>query len=161
MTLVEFKTVSLSSFNQQQSGTVANILGRVAAVTPKTPTADVLGRFVSTPDLYAIPIVDNQTPIGLINRNSLIELFSKPFTRELFGTKPIDQYMNSQPIIVDISETIDDLARIIIDAGMQYMYDGFIITQDNQYMGMGTGHSLLDEITECRPTAALISSCPF
>ncbi len=150
MTLAELKKTSLLTFNQQQAGSVANILSRVEPIDSKTPTITVLERFVSYTSLYAIPVVDNQKPIGLINRNTLIELFSKPFTRELFGTKPINQYMDFKPIIVDISESIDDLARIIIDAGMQYMYDGFIITENGQYVGMGTGHSLLDEITECR-----------
>lgn len=150
MTLAEYKKLSLTSVNQPQSSSVANILSRVKPIGPKTPMIKVLERFVSFTDLYAIPVVDNHVPIGLINRNTLIELFSKPFTRELYGNKEISQNMDSNPIIVDISENIDDLARIIINAGMQYMYDGFIITENDQYVGMGTGHSLLDEITERR-----------
>ena len=151
MILTEFTKPDLTeSSSHQQSSSVANILSRVKPVRPDTPMIKVLERFVSFTDLYAIPIVDNETPIGLINRNTLIELFSKPYTRELYGNKFISQSMDSTPIIVDISETIDDLARIIIDAGMQYMYDGFIITEKGRYAGMGTGHSLLDEITECK-----------
>ncbi len=145
MTIIAFNH---QNQHQPQQSSVANILSHVETIQSTTPILEVLERFVSIPSLYAIPIVDNQKPIGLINRNTLIELFSKPFTRELYGKSPISQSMDSKPIIVDINESIDDLAKIIIDAGMQYMYDGFIITQDNKYIGMGTGHSLLHEITE-------------
>jgi len=145
MTIIAFNH---QNQHQPQQSSVANILSHVETIQSTTPILEVLERFVSIPSLYAIPIVDNQKPIGLINRNTLIELFSKPFTRELYGKSPISQSMDSKPIIVDVNESIDDLASIIIDAGMQYMYDGFIITQDNKYIGMGTGHSLLHEITE-------------
>ena len=118
------------------------------AIGPSTPLQEVLERFVSAPTLYAIPIVEQQKPVGLINRNKLIELFSMPYTRSLYGNEPISNRMDNYPIIVDLNESIDDLARIIIDAGMQYMFDGFIITCHDKYAGMGTGHSLLNEIIE-------------
>ena len=146
MSVVPLKNIASSQPKRQES--VANILSRVETVHPSTPMLEVLERFVSDSSLYAVPIVDDEKPIGLINRNTLIELFSKPFTRELYGNNPISKNMDCKPIIVDLNESIDDIARIIIDAGMQYMYDGFIITQDDKYVGMGTGHSLLNEITE-------------
>ena len=146
MSVVPLKNIASPQSKRQES--VANILSRVETVHPSTPMLEVLERFVSDSSLYAVPIVDDEKPIGLINRNTLIELFSKPFTRELYGNNPISKNMDCKPIIVDLNESIDDIARIIIDAGMQYMYDGFIITQDDKYAGMGTGHSLLNEITE-------------
>jgi len=146
MSVFNNNPLEINSLNQQSS--VANIISYVETISPTTLMLEVLERFVSNPSLYAIPIVDGNIPIGLINRNKLIELFSKPYTRELYGNQPISQSMDKKPIIVDLNETIDDIARIIIDAGMQYMYDGFIITQNNKYVGMGTGHSLLNEITE-------------
>ncbi len=125
-----------------------SLLKYVQPVHPTTPMLEVFERFISQASLYAIPVVDGESPVGLINRNKLIELFSKPFTRELYGRKPISDMMDAKPIIVPVDESIDDLARIIIDAGMQYMYDGFILTRKNLYVGMGTGHDLLNAITE-------------
>jgi len=151
--------MSVNSFNKpitanlqfnKQENSVSNLITYVDPINPSTPLLETLERFVSHTSLYAIPVVENGNPIGLINRNTLIELFSKPFTRELFGKKPSITSMYENPIIVDASETIDDMARIILDAGMQYMYDGFIITENGKYTGMGTGHDLLNKITESR-----------
>jgi len=138
----------LQDSNQQTS--VATLLTYVEPTHPDTPLLETLERFVSQSTLYAIPVVSNGSPVGLINRNSLIEMFSKPFTRELFGRNPNSTCMGLNPLIVDLSEAIDDMARIIIDAGMQYMYDGFIITKEGNYVGMGTGHDLLNKITESK-----------
>lgn len=151
MTVIEIKkyvNTELNYINQPTS--VANLLTYIEPINSDTQLIEVLERFVSQSNLYAIPVVENGTPVGLINRTTLIEMFSKPFTRELFGRKPCKSCMSINPIIVDISEAIDDMARIIIDAGMQYMYDGFIITKKGHYTGMGTGHDLLNKITENR-----------
>jgi diguanylate cyclase (GGDEF)-like protein len=40
------------------------------------------------------------------------------------------------------------VAAIIIDAGMQHMVSGFIVTEDGKYLGVGNGHSLLNQITQ-------------
>ncbi|TVQ96035.1 MAG: EAL domain-containing protein [Desulfovibrionales bacterium] len=117
-------------------------------VEPTLPLLNVYETFRNHPEVMVLPVVQHGKPIGLINRNKLHELFSQPFTRELHGRKPISLYMGANPVIVDENVSIDDLARIIIDAGMQHMYDGFILTKSGKYVGIGNGHDLLGAITE-------------
>jgi diguanylate cyclase (GGDEF)-like protein len=126
----------------------AGTLGRpVPSVTPETPVTEVLGLFTADTGLIAIPVVLNGVPVGLVNRKLLIERFARPFMRELLGRKPVSAFMDAQPLIVDARTDIDDLSRMIIEADAQYMYDGFIITRDQAYLGMGTGHHLMRAIT--------------
>lgn len=131
-----------------EEASVGLLLKQVPCVSPDTRVSDVYELFMQDRQLYAMPVLDGGIPVGLINRNRLIELYSKPFTRELYGRKSIMQFVDRSPIIVDEHKSIDDLARVIIDAGMQYMFDGFIISSGGRYAGMGTGHDLLNEITE-------------
>ncbi len=124
------------------------LLKDVPAVFATAKCLDILEQFIAHPDLYSVAIVnDDRSPRGLIDRNSLIEAFIKPYTRDLYRKKTISLFMQADPVIVDIKTNIDDLARIMIDAGMRNMVNGFIITQNGLYVGMGTGHDLLDEIT--------------
>jgi diguanylate cyclase (GGDEF)-like protein len=58
--------------------------------------------------------------------------------------------MNHSPIIVDHNAAIEDVARIILDAGIQHMLSGFIITRDGKYFGMGNGYDLVNEIINYR-----------
>jgi diguanylate cyclase (GGDEF)-like protein len=136
-------------FSPDDSTPRARTLVRCApSIAPNTMLLKVYDVFRKHPEHVVFPVVDASKPVGLINRNKLNELFSQPFTRELHGRKPIYHFMVTDPVIVEQSVSIDDLARIIIDAGMQHMYDGFIITDLGRYMGIGNGHDLLSAITE-------------
>lgn len=83
----------------------------------------------------------------MILRLELTEFFSKPYSIELKGKKPISSLMDHNPIIVDIKTSIEDVARIVLDAGIHHMVSGFIITKEKCYVGMANGYDLLNEIT--------------
>ena len=132
-----------------EPGCCAGALLRVVQpVTPDDRVVEILEQFTTNTDLIAIPVVEQGLPVGLINRKHLIERFARPYTRELFGRKPVSIFMDSRPLIVDERTDLDDLSRIIIESDMHYLYDGFIITRDGRYAGMGTGHDLIKAITE-------------
>ncbi|MBA3696019.1 MAG: EAL domain-containing protein [Methylotenera sp.] len=109
----------------------------------------LLDIFTRDPSVFAIPVVNpNNEPTGIVDRHTFFENFIKPFAKEVHGKTPISNFMNTSPIIVDKETTIDDIAKIIIDAGMQHMVSGFIATHNHQYLGIANGHDLLNEITQ-------------
>lgn len=125
-----------------------------APVTQAAICGDVLNRFLADETVFAIAVVDAQyRPVALIERHIFIEYFSRPYSIELFGKKPLSHLMsaavviNRQPIVVQATTSIDQGAAIIIDAGMQHMASGFIIADQGKYLGIANGHSLLNHIT--------------
>ena len=128
--------------------TVGHLLRGVPSVHESTSCIKVLELFHNDKKLYALPIVnDKDRPVGIVMRQNLTEFFSKQFVKEIKGKKPISAMMDNNPIIVDRSTGIADVARIIIDAGMEHMVSGFIITKDKRYSGMANGYDLLNEMT--------------
>jgi diguanylate cyclase (GGDEF)-like protein len=120
----------------------------VPPIAPELPVAEALKLLTAEPELVAIPVVrDDGVPIGLVNRKQLIEHFARPYTRELFGRKTVTAFMDLHPLIVDARTDLDDLSSIISESDMRYMYEGFIITRDGRYAGLGTGHDLMRAIT--------------
>ncbi|MDX8378448.1 MAG: GGDEF domain-containing protein [Gallionella sp.] len=131
--------------------TVETLIRRVAPVHEDTNSLSVLALFHENKKLYALPVVnDKNRPVGIILRQEITEFFSKPFSKELKGKKSISKLMDNSPIIVDRSAGIEDVARIVLDAGIQHMISGFIITKDKQYLGMANGYDLLNEITKLK-----------
>ena len=124
------------------------LLREIQSTVPSARVEEVLDRFTANPELIAIPVTDNGNPVGLINRKNLIERFARPYTRELFGRKPVSTFMDTRPLIVDIGTDLDDLSRIIVESDISYLYDGFIITRGGEYAGMGNGHDLIKAITQ-------------
>ncbi len=136
--------------------TVAQVYRSVPPLPIEETCQTVLARFFTDAALYALPVVDaRQVPVALIERQQYVEYFGKPFSHELYGRRSIAQFMrlvprivNEDPIVVSASTSIDDIATIIIDRGMQHMVSGFIVAADGRYAGIANGHDLLNEITQ-------------
>lgn len=135
---------------------VRRLLKYVAPAATTTSCLDIVNRFLDEESLYALPVVDSaNAAVTLLDRHTFLEFFSRPYVREVYGNKTIVHFLNTKqmtyrgktPIMVDQASSIDDVAQIIIDAGMQHMVSGFIVTQNEQYAGIANGHDLLQEIT--------------
>ncbi|MEO6147138.1 MAG: EAL domain-containing protein [Sulfuriferula sp.] len=138
---------------------VLRLLKYVAPAATTTHCMDIVNRFLDEESLYALPVVDiANEAVTLLDRHIFLEFFSRPYVREVYGNKTIVHFLNTKqmayrnkpPIMVDVTSSIDDVAQIIIDAGMQHMVSGFIMTQNEQYAGIANGHDLLQEITHRR-----------
>jgi diguanylate cyclase (GGDEF)-like protein len=123
-------------------------------VFPEQHIETVFQLFSQRPQLMAIPVVKNGVPIGLINRNFLVDRYARPFRRELFGRKPCTLFMDSSPLIVDKNMRLEDLSERVVEAESRYLTSGFIITDNGLYLGMGTGHALIREMTQLQVRAA-------
>lgn len=138
----------LSEQTEEINVTVELLLKSVISVHEQTSCIKVLELFHADKKLYALPVVnDKDRPVGIIVRQDITEFFSKQYVKELKGKKPISTLMNDDPIIVDRNAGIEDVARIILDAGMEHMVSGFIIIKEKKYFGMANGYDLLDEMT--------------
>ena len=144
-------SLSLPTLINKSDGnpTVMRLLSYIPPVEASEPCLGVLERFQASADLYALPVVNgDKVPLGIVERHSFIERFIKPYSREIHGKRAVSSLMNTAPIVVDKEAAIDDVARIIIDAGMQHMVSGFIATDNGKYLGIANGHDLLNEITQ-------------
>lgn len=146
-----YPQTSATSF---KSVSAAKLLVKVTPVTPKTSHEIVYQMFVSDPNLIAISVVENGVPVGIISRTSLIDRFARPFRRELMGRKACAMSMDPAPLVVDVNMSLQELSQRIVEVGRHYLSDGFIITDKGVYVGMGTGHDLMREITQMQINAA-------
>lgn len=133
---------------EESNATIEHLLRDVPPVHESTSCIKVLELFHKEKKLYALPVVnDKNRPVGIVVRQDLTEFFSKQYVKELKGKRPITALMDDKPIVVDRNTGIEDVARIILDAGIAHMVSGFIITKDKRYFGMANGYDLLKEIT--------------
>ncbi|MCX7184202.1 MAG: phosphodiesterase [Nitrosospira sp.] len=130
------------------------LLISVIPVTPKMDNDAVYRRFSEEPTLESLPVVKEGVPLGLINRNTLIDGFARPYRRELYGKKSCTQFMDSSPLVVDKHISLQDLSNAVVAAGQRHLSNGFIITDQDEYLGIGTGHDLMREITQMQISAA-------
>ncbi|KAF1041807.1 MAG: putative signaling protein [Herbaspirillum frisingense] len=138
----------------KRNATVFKLLRETQYVSPDVTNDTVYDMFVNDPQLQALPVVSNGLPIGLINRYSMVERFARLYGRELYGKKSCAFFMDPNPILTEQDTSLQDLSNLLVQAESHHLSNGFIITDRGQYMGLGTGHDLLREITQMQIDAA-------
>ena len=146
-------TVFPDSNNYKQT-TVVNLISYQQAITADCTNQDVYDMFQTDLALNSIPVVDEKMPIGLISRFDTIDRLAKPYQKELHGKKSCTQFMDNAPLIVQKNMTINALSELFLNADPQYLLNGFIVVDEDEYIGTGSGHSLLREITNLQISAA-------
>ncbi|MFZ6749690.1 GGDEF domain-containing protein [Undibacterium sp. Ren11W] len=138
----------------EPESTIEKILKTPITVRSSMLNNEVDALFLRDPKLQIIPIVDDGIAIGLINRYHMIDCFARPFQRELYGKKACTVFMEALPIIVDKNTSMQEVSHIIVEANPDQLINGIIITDQGQYLGLGTGPDLMREITQMQIKAA-------
>lgn len=146
-----FPEVSLLSRSHTRAH---KLLTYVEPVQPETQIDRIFERFYANAALHIIPVVQNGTPLGLINRYHFIDRYAKPFQRELHGRKPCIEIIPGEPLLVEKSMPIEELSHFLAEADSRHFADGFIITEGGRYIGVASGQDLLRELTKMQLEAA-------
>ena len=138
----------------KNGASIRKLLHRVAAVSPEKNNNEVYDIFLKEPKLMIIPVVDDGVPLGLISRFEMIDHFARPYQRELYGKKSCTLFMDAKPLVADHETSLQELSYTMVQSDAHHLVNGFIITEHGRYLGMGTGHDLMREITQMQINAA-------
>jgi diguanylate cyclase (GGDEF)-like protein len=123
-------------------------------VTSQTPHDDLARLFEVHAGLHAAAIVDDGVPVGLIDRRQFMERYAKRYFKELYGAKPCLTFANMSPRLIERDHDIEELVGVLTSQDQRYLTEGFIVTDNGRYVGLGTGDQLVRMVTESRIEAA-------
>ncbi len=135
-------------------GRALQLLHRVPCVSSALPNEAVFELFRRQPDWHTIPVVDDDVPVGVLTRAGLVERFSLPYQRELYGPKPCRLFMDVAPLIVDMHTPLMTLSRWLAEAEGHRLASDFIITGRGRYLGIGSSQDLLQALNRLQLRAA-------
>ena len=134
--------------------TVARLALAIAPLHPQMAIDDVAKRLAGEPSLRAVALVEDGRPVGLINRQSFVDSYAKPYFKELYGRKPCILFANTTPLILDKHTGLEAMTSVLTSSDQRYLSEGFIVTEGGRYLGLGTGEQLVRVVTEVRIEAA-------
>ncbi len=146
--ILRLKVSPMINKKKENAGLIQRLLVPVPPVGPEAPCEEVYRLFAEDKALQSIAVVEDEKPVGLVNRYALVDRFSRRYFRDLYALKPIHLIMEKNPLIVDRTVSLDNLSAIVADEEERYLYEGFIITEEGKYRGIGTGQRLIKEIME-------------
>ncbi len=134
--------------------TIGKLLIPVPHTDSRATNHEVDRLFKASPQIHAIAVVDGGVPIGLINRQQFIDRLGKPFHREIYGKQPCTTFMNASPLVIEADTPLESLMQILSGDDQRYLSDGFIITLNGSYLGLGSGEGLVRAMSALRIEAA-------
>ncbi|MEQ5833581.1 GGDEF domain-containing protein [Marinobacter sp. NFXS9] len=129
----------------------AGYLGRF--IEPLSPTAtlgEAWDRLQASPSVFALPVVDNDRPLGLLHKWRLMEVFSTTYGRSLNERKTVQSVMSQDALVVEHDESIEAVSQSLLEDDLYYLKQHFIVTRDGEYMGLGSTRSILKMLTQRR-----------
>lgn len=105
--------------------------------------ADIYDRFNSDPSLIAIPVLQDNSPIGLLKRTEFLVRLADRFGRPLYSKQSATYLMDANAMIVDSSVTVNELNQKIVSNNKKALQEGFIIVERGKYLGIGSALTLI------------------
>jgi len=89
-------------------------------------------------DVLSLPVVDDEGyPVGIISRYRFMDIYLKPYGRELHGKRPVSSFMGEKPLLVAHDQPLAE-AALHVTQNMRFpLMEDFIITERGQYIGIG------------------------
>lgn len=115
----------------------------IAPIRPGATCADVRALLLDSPQQPGVAVVDDGRPVGLVARNAFLASMAKPYWPEIYNTKPITRLMDANPLAVDLHQPIDQVSHLVVNVVPKAVDQGFIVTRDGRYAGIGTATDLM------------------
>ena len=135
------------SFPQLEQ-TASSLLQTAKTVDYQARTKDIVDYLHKHPKVSSLPVLDGKKPVGMVLRDDLLELYSTPYGRALNDRKTVGEVMNTNPITVEANTSLDNLSVMITAEPDDQLMWHFIITDKNNYVGIGSVRNLLRQITQ-------------
>ncbi|WP_395943234.1 response regulator [Brevundimonas sp.] len=128
--------------------TIETLSEHAQPVDPSTLGCQVLARFEREPDTLVIPVVENDRPVGLVERTAFLQKIAGRFGHALYDLRPISFAMDAEPAVVEGDVQIDAFCDIMLKGGPAALLRGFVVTKNGRYHGVGTVATLLKVATD-------------
>ncbi len=126
--------------------TATHIIRNIMPISSKTSISDVMSLFHHDRELSILPLVDDNMATGIVFRDKfLTKLFSSRYGIDLHGKHPIKTFIEYPPLCVDKNMPIDLISKQLTTSTSSD--PAFIITDNREYLGIGTVLDLLAEFT--------------
>ena len=130
----------------RSGGDVSSLINSIDGISPDCTLEDVAELFSDQKysKLLSLPVVENGRPIGVISRYRFMDIYLKRYARELHGKRPIRVFLNNDPLLVEVNQTLAVAAQHVATNMKFPLTEDFIITRQGNYLGVGFVMDLLN-----------------
>jgi hypothetical protein len=114
------------------NATLAGVASQSVLINTSHMAQKVEETFDDNPELAGVIIIDEDdgTLLGMISRRRFMEMYSKPFRKELHNKKPLKllvKYDFDSPLCFDETDSIDQVVRVALSRLHEQMYEPIVV----------------------------------
>lgn len=133
-----------------EARTLGDLARDVHPLHPDTRSELARDRFASDESLLVLPVVDGAGRVlGILNRFRFLERFAARFGRELAARKPVSTFLEPG-LVLDALTPVDEAGTQLAANPRRFIFDGFVVTSEGRYQGVGTAFDIFRAVTEHR-----------
>ncbi len=132
------------------AGTMAVLANPVKQFSRNTPVSEVSRHFELHREAQGVVISEGGEPIGLLMKEKLLQLLSGQFGLPLYWNRPVGKIMDTHPVIVEESVSVDQASQMAMAREPDKLYDEVILTRDGQVAGIASIRSMLEWVSQAR-----------
>ncbi|MFB9278050.1 EAL domain-containing protein [Cohnella cellulosilytica] len=132
------------------SGTMALLANPVKQFGRNTPVSEASRHFELHREAQGVVISEDGKPVGLLMKEKLLQLLSGQFGLPLYWNRPVGKIMDTHPVIVEESVSVDQASQMAMAREPDKLYDEMIITRDGQVTGTASVRSMLEWVSQAR-----------
>ena len=132
--------------------TIEALTQRTDPIAVDTPTSEVLARFESDPSLLALAVVQDQRPVGLVERDTFLLKMASKLGRAQYAHRTVEHLMDREPPVVEAGVKVSAVCDVLLRSDTGALVRGFIVTRQGRYLGVGSCVAILRAMHEQRLT---------
>ncbi len=137
--------ITASVYQPSVFGFVKSICTAKPTVLTGTKAVDVYHMMKKDPTICELGIIDAEGRLrGILTRRTLLEKFSGRYGYTLHCTKHIENFAETEYLVVDWEKSVDELADIAMKRSALTIYDAVFVTKNGKYFGVVTVKDLLN-----------------
>ncbi len=137
---------------------IGSICEKAYTVSPEEPIHSIKELFDHNPSIGAVVVTKEGTIKGLVMSIHLNDKLSHQYGFSLFYHKPVEQIMDTAPLIIDAGRTIEEAAQKAMDRENSKLYDHIIVTKNSRLCGIVAVRTILIALVRSQKSHALIQA---
>lgn len=130
----------------QANSDIRALARTILPFAPGDTISDVAERFLSEDlqQVLSVPVVDEAGYVlGTISRYQLNDIFMTKFGRDLYGSRPVAQFMSQKCLRVEVSAPVAEAAQHVTTTMRIPLSEDFVVCDGGRYVGVGAVLGLL------------------
>ena len=132
--------------------TIEALTQRTDPIAVDTPTSEVLTRFESDPSILALAVVQDQRPVGLVERDTFLLKMASKLGRAQYAHRTVEHLMDREPPVVEAGVKVSAVCDVLLRSDTGALVRGFVVTRQGRYLGVGSCVAILRAMHEQRLT---------